>query len=368
MIPGWAALFLLRPSFRFLEVNLILFLAGLCLYRAVWEWLHDRAFPGEKILLVGSDPSIHVLADALRQRLCLPLKLTAIVPERTQGRDEERSFALCEDITKIPEVMSTFRAQRVAISTKIESPSELAKELLALRRQGIRIEDATSLYQALTGRVPVGLLDIRRLIFGKGLAVSRFSSAVRRLFDCGFAICALLCFAPLLLLIALLIKLDSHGPVLYRQERVGMNGEIFKVHKFRSMRQDAEKKSGPVWARSDDARVTRVGRVLRKLRLDELPQFFNVLRGDMFLIGPRPERPHFVDMLRKEIPFYDLRHSVRPGITGWAQVSAGYGATIEESQAKLEYDLFYILNRSVPLDVLILLKTAKIMICGKGAR
>lgn len=165
-----------------------------------------------------------------------------------------------------------------------------------------------------------------------------------------------------------MIKLDSRGPVIYKQERVGLNGKVFFVFKFRSMRQDAEAGSGPVWAATSDSRVTRVGRVLRTLRLDELPQLFNILQGDMNLVGPRPERPHFVSQLKQDVPFYDLRHSIRPGITGWAQVSAGYGATIEESQEKLEYDLFYILNRSLVFDALIVIKTFKIMLCGKGAR
>lgn len=368
LVPLWAALLVERPSYRLLEVNLLLLIAILCIYRTASEWLHDWVFPGEKLLLVGSDASIHLLADALRSHICLPLKLSAIVPERTAQRTSEQAFAMCEDITRIPEVAGTFHPNRVALAQDLGSNASLADELLDLRRHGVHIDDASSLYATITGRVPVALLDIRQLVFGKALSTSRLASGMQHLLDCMLSVAALALAAPAMLLIALCIKLDSRGPVFYKQERVGLNGATFSVYKFRSMRQDAESMSGPTWASSSDARVTRVGRILRTLRLDELPQFINVLRGEMSLVGPRPERPHFVKMLKEQIPFYDLRHTIRPGITGWAQVSAAYGASVEESQIKLEYDLFYLLNRTPLLDALIVVKTAKIMLCGKGAR
>jgi exopolysaccharide biosynthesis polyprenyl glycosylphosphotransferase len=368
LTPVWTVLFLVHPSYRLLEINLAFFLAILCIYRTASEWLHNWVFPGEKLLLVGSDPSIKLLADALTRHLSLPLKLSAIVPERATDRNREQAFAMCEDISRIPAVTSTFHADRVAVSGVIDSQSSLADELLELRRQGVRIEDASSLYSTITGRVPVSLLDVRRLVFGKGLAVSKSSAALHRVFGCIFAAFALLFLSPVFILIAVLITLDSLGPVFYKQERVGLNGKRFLVYKFRSMRHNAEAVSGPTWATTADSRVTRIGRLLRNLRLDELPQFINILRGEMGLVGPRPERPHFVSLLTQEIPYYNLRHSIRPGITGWAQVSAGYGSTVEESQEKLEYDLFYIFNRSFVLDALIVIKTVKIMLCGKGAR
>lgn len=368
LTPLWTVLFLIHPSYRLLEGNLILFLVILCLYRAASEWLHNWVFPGERLLLVGSDPSIKLLADALKRHVSLPLKLSAIVPERAIDRNGEQAFAMCEDMTKIPSVTRTFHPDRVAVSGIIDAQSQLADELLALRRQGVHIQDASSLYSTITGRIPVALLDNRRMLFGKGLAISNSLALVHHIVDCILAVIALLFSAPAFLLIAILIKLDSRGPVFYKQERVGLNGENFFVYKFRSMRQDAESLSGPTWAATGDPRITRIGRILRTLRLDELPQFINVIRREMSLVGPRPERPYFVSLLNQEVPFYDLRHSIRPGITGWAQVSAGYGSSVEESQEKLEYDLFYILNRSFLLDVLIVIKTIKIMICGKGAR
>jgi exopolysaccharide biosynthesis polyprenyl glycosylphosphotransferase len=368
LAPVWALFVFTRPSYRELEINLVAFILIFCVYRTLTEWLHARIFPGERILLVGSGPSIQLLARTLEQRFCLPLRLTAIVPQSTSESPSDGSFSMCEDVTKIPQIMKSFRPQRIAFAGNLEPRSALAAELLELRRQGVRIEDAGALYTTITGRLPVALLDTRRMAFGRGFAASRAVYRLQGILGVALAAVALLVFSPLFVLLAILIKLDSRGPVFYKQERVGLNGKTFLTFKFRSMRTDAETASGPVWASTRDPRVTRVGRLLRTLRFDELPQLFNILRGDMALVGPRPERPHFVSMLGEEIQFYDLRHSVRPGITGWAQVSAGYGATVEESREKLEYDLFYIINRSIFLDTLIILKTVKIMICGKGAR
>jgi exopolysaccharide biosynthesis polyprenyl glycosylphosphotransferase len=182
------------------------------------------------------------------------------------------------------------------------------------------------------------------------------------------ALVLLVVLIPFGLLVAIAIRLDSKGPVFYMQERVGYRGRVFRVMKFRSMRPDAESGSGPVWATDRDPRVTRVGAILRKLRIDELPQLFNILRGEMCLVGPRPERPHFVDLLERRIPYYDLRHCIRPGITGWAQVCATYGSNVDESRIKLEYDLFYVKNASLLFDLTILFKTVKVALCGRGAR
>jgi exopolysaccharide biosynthesis polyprenyl glycosylphosphotransferase len=173
---------------------------------------------------------------------------------------------------------------------------------------------------------------------------------------------------PVMLLTALLIKLESRGPVFYQQERVGLNGTPFMVTKFRSMRTDAEEDGKPRWATTNDDRVTGVGRVIRRLRIDELPQLFNVLKGEMSLVGPRPERPFFVDQLTQQIPYFAVRHSVKPGLTGWAQVRYQYGATVEDAQAKLQYDLFYVKNHSLVLDIVVLLETVSVVLMGKGAR
>jgi exopolysaccharide biosynthesis polyprenyl glycosylphosphotransferase len=186
----------------------------------------------------------------------------------------------------------------------------------------------------------------------------------------GFALAStgLLITAPVILITAIAIKLDSRGPVFFKQERIGENGRIFKVYKFRSMRTDAELNSGPVWAQEDDPRITRVGRIIRNLRIDEIPQMWNVLKGDMSFVGPRPERPHFVNELRKSVPYYDQRHTVKPGITGWAQVLYPYGASEDDALQKLKYDLYYVKHMSVVMDLLIVVKTIKIVLFGRGSR
>jgi exopolysaccharide biosynthesis polyprenyl glycosylphosphotransferase len=206
------------------------------------------------------------------------------------------------------------------------------------------------------------------LIYSEGFKVSTMRTFLKRVTDLSHSIVLLIVSAPIMLLTAILVKLESRGPVLYRQARLGRYGEEFQVLKFRSMRQDAEKKSGPTWAQENDPRVTRVGRIIRKLRIDELPQLINVLRGEMSFVGPRPERAHFVRQLEEKIPYFGLRMTMRPGITGWAQVEHGYGASDEDALEKLKYDLFYIKNNNLLLDLLIVLKTIKVVLLGSGAR
>jgi exopolysaccharide biosynthesis polyprenyl glycosylphosphotransferase len=239
--------------------------------------------------------------------------------------------------------------------------------LLRHRIRGLKVEEATTLYEKLAGKVLFDSIHPSSLIFSSGFGKSNL---LKRLYQrvsgsVGAGLALLLC-GPVMLVTALLIKLDSPGPVLYKQTRVGKNGNNFEIIKFRSMRTDAETHSGPQWAMACDPRITRVGAVIRKLRIDELPQLVNILRGQMSFVGPRPERPYFVNILREEIPYYDLRHSVRPGITGWAQVSCDYGSSIEDSKEKLRFDLFYVKNVSITLDCVILFQTVKIILLGRG--
>lgn len=366
--PIWWLMLPRNVSYHRIELNLILFLGILCLYRLTAQWLHNRVFPRERILLVGSGPSIELLAEAMSHKMCLPLKLTAFVPERELRAQGRLAFATCGSIAEFAEVARTFKPDRVAIGLESERDSMPAATLVDLRMNGVRVDDAAALYETITGRVPVATLDPRRLAYGRGLRLSRFAAVAYSVFGFLLGLGALVALLPILMVIAILIKFDSRGPIFFTQERVGLHGKVFRAIKFRSMRTDAEELSGPVWASENDPRITRSGRFLRKLRLDELPQLWNVVRGEMSLIGPRPERPHFVAILRERLPYYDLRHSIRPGISGWAQVSCSYGSNVEESQEKLEYDLFYLKNRSPLLDLLIVIKTVKIMIFGRGAR
>lgn len=241
------------------------------------------------------------------------------------------------------------------------------RELLDCKLQGIKVMDLSSHFEQTLGQIRLDSLYAGWLIFGDGFSQGAFRTFVKRLFDIVCASILIILATPVMMLAALLIVLEDGLPLLYRQERVGVNGRLFNVIKFRSMRRDAEKDGKPIWAQAKDNRVTRVGQIIRKLRIDELPQLFSVLNGDMSLVGPRPERPFFVDQLTKEIPFYAVRHSVKPGVTGWAQVRYHYGATVEDSAEKLQYDLYYVKNHSLFLDMVVLFETVGVVLTGKGA-
>jgi sugar transferase (PEP-CTERM system associated) len=240
-------------------------------------------------------------------------------------------------------------------------------QLLYCRLKGIRVDDGITFTEQLAGKLSVENLYPSSLIFSNGFKGSAIFKKIKRYTDIVISILSLAIFLPVSLLVAMAIKLDSKGPVFYEQDRVGEDGKVFNLFKFRSMRVDAED-NGPVWAMVDDYRVTRVGRIIRKLRLDEIPQMINVIKGDMSFVGPRPERPFFVEKLTDEIPFYSHRHSVKPGITGWAQLYYPYGASKEDALEKLKYDLYYIKNMSPLMDLTIVLETIKVVFFGKGAR
>jgi exopolysaccharide biosynthesis polyprenyl glycosylphosphotransferase len=236
-----------------------------------------------------------------------------------------------------------------------------------LRLDGVTVLPAQRFAERVLRRVPISLLRPSDLAIGEGL-ISPLRSAAKRLFDLTMSGLLLICAAPLLGVLAIAIKLDSEGPVFYWQERLGRGGKPYRIHKLRTMRKDAEKLSGPVWASQKDPRVTRLGAFLRKTRLDEIPQVFAVFRGDMSFVGPRPERPFFVQQLKAQIPFFGLREAVKPGITGWAQIRFPYGSSVEDSRAKLEYDLYYVQHQSLFLDLAICFHTVKTVLFGRGAR
>ncbi len=241
------------------------------------------------------------------------------------------------------------------------------QELLRCKMQGIPILEGETFYEELTGKIIVEKINPSWLIFHEGFQKSRLMMVGKRLIATMASTFGLLVSLPVICLTSILIKLDSPGPVFFKQERVGKDGKIFTLIKFRSMRSDAEK-DGAKWAKKDDDRVTRIGRIIRKLRIDEIPQMWNVLKGDMSFVGPRPERPIFVEQLRKQIPYYDQRHTVHPGITGWAQINYPYGASVEDAKEKLKYDLYYIKHMSVVLDLYIILKTVKTILFREGSR
>ena len=266
------------------------------------------------------------------------------------------------------EVVNKQKVHRVIVAMPDRRGTIPMQELLALRMRGVKIEEATSWLEKISGKIEVDNLYPSWLVFSEGFRRSTAFIIVRRLLSITISLIGLILAAPLLPLIMLAIRLDSRGPVFYTQTRVGKAGRFFKVVKFRTMCQNAEAASGPQWAGDNDPRVTRVGKVLRSSRLDEIPQLWCVLKGDMAFVGPRPERPEFIEWLSKEIPYYGVRHMVRPGLTGWAQVRYKYGSTIEDSREKLQYDLYYIKNASIGFDLLIMFLTVKTVLLRRGAQ
>jgi len=242
------------------------------------------------------------------------------------------------------------------------------RELLDCKLHGVRVVDIATYFEETLGQIRLDAVSAGWLIFGDGFSQGWVRTVIKRLFDILCATALILLTTPIMLVTAILILLESSGPILYWQERVGLHGRLFNVVKFRSMRTDAEKDGKPRWASVGDNRVTRVGRLIRKLRIDELPQLFSVLSGDMSLVGPRPERPYFVDKLTKEIPYYAIRQSVKPGVTGWAQVHYHYGASMKDAAEKLQYDLYYVKNNTLFLDLVVLFETVGVVLTGKGAQ
>ncbi|MEW6323798.1 MAG: TIGR03013 family XrtA/PEP-CTERM system glycosyltransferase [Nitrospirota bacterium] len=269
---------------------------------------------------------------------------------------------------QIPDIVRDYDVKKVIVALPERRGQLPLTPLLACKVSGVEVLDGLSFYERLTGKILVEGLNPGWLIFSEGFTRQQLTMFIKRIVDLLSASIGLLVTAPLLVLLAALIKLDSPGPVLYRQHRVGEGQRRFTVIKLRSMHEQAESDGKPIWAAADDSRTTRIGYYLRKLRLDELPQMINVLRGEMTFVGPRPERPEFVAMLSEKIPYYNLRHTVKPGITGWAQVRYRYGSSIEDAIEKMHLDLYYIKNLSLGLDLLVLLETVKIVLLGKGAR
>jgi len=271
------------------------------------------------------------------------------------------------EFSDIEQIVAQERINRVILSFQERRGTTPIKQLLNVKFGGVRIEDVHSCFERLHGRIPLERLSPSWLILSDGFKKSRLLLAGKRAMDVLVSLTILIVVSPLIPFIALAIYWDSGSPIFFRQTRAGYKGHEFELLKFRSMVQDAEK-DGPRWAAKSDCRITRVGQILRKTRLDEIPQLFNVFRGEMSLVGPRPERPYFCEQLEKEIPFYNLRHSIRPGLTGWAQVRFRYGASLDDAKGKLEYDMFYLKNMSLFVDCAILFETAKVVILGRGAQ
>jgi sugar transferase (PEP-CTERM system associated) len=348
----------------------ILFVAFLLLmWRLSFDYYLQHNAVRDKILVVGNGVVAKMIGEEIRKHERLGFQLMGFVsgfPQTAAGLDEVGKTL--GDFSDIPEILKSNRVAKVIVALNERRGEYPVSTLLDLRVRGYDVVEWPVFFEKLSGRIPIDNLAPSHFIFQDGFRKSWFLLTSRRVISLLVSVTMLLLLSPLMLLVALLVKLDSSGSVFYSQDRVGLHGKVFRIFKFRSMRQDAEASVGPTWACEDDPRITRVGRLIRRVRIDELPQLLNILKGDINIVGPRPERPEFVEKLDATIPYYSLRHTVRPGLTGWAQVMYPYGATIEESKEKLQYDLFYLKNMSLKLDLLVLFRTIKIVLLGTGAR
>jgi sugar transferase (PEP-CTERM system associated) len=344
------------------------FLLGMLLWRLAFNRVATLQSFGERILIIGTDETARTVARQVLAQRDFPYEIVGFIDEDARRIGESivnpRVVGTPADIQ---DLVASRGIDRIFVGLSDRRGRLPVRELLRSKLSGVRVEDVNTVYERLTGKLMVEDLRPSWLIFSDDFRASRLTRQTKRAFDIVLAFVGLVVAAPLMVLVAIAVWLESGFPVLYRQERVGENGRRFMLNKFRSMRHDAEGAT-PVWASPSDERVTRVGGVIRKLRLDELPQLWNVLLGDMSFVGPRPERPYFVAQLAAQIPFYEQRHAVKPGITGWAQVKYRYGASLEDSLEKLRYDLYYVKHLSLPFDLTILFDTVKVVLFAKGAR
>ncbi len=356
-----------RGVFALATVLIVGLVAG---WRIAFEWLSLRGGPTERLLIVGTGAAAVTLARELFERRAeLGVEIVGFV-----DHDPAKVGAplvnpgVVGTVSDIPSIVSARRIDRVIVSLADARGKLDMGELLEMKlNQGVRFDHLASVYEEYTGKIAVENLRPSWMIFSDGFRKTRRLEAMKRLSDITVATIGLLAAAPLLAFVAVLLKITSPGPILYSQTRVGKDGRPFTIHKFRSMMVNAEAQSGAVWSTTNDPRVLPVGRFLRRTRLDELPQLWNVLRGDMSFVGPRPERPEFIEELSHRIPYYGQRHVVRPGLTGWAQVRHRYGSTVDDAQEKLQYDLFYIKHMSFAFDLYIMLETVKTVLVRGGS-
>jgi len=352
----------------FFIITIILLVPVLFIWRMYYQKIPFLRKDNENILIIGTGDLSIEIGKKIIDKGNSGYKVVGYIDE-DRGRVGQRLFnpSIIGSFDDIIPIVQNKKIDKIIIAMAEMRGKFPVDPLLRLRLDGIEVEEGISFYEKISGKIHVSHLKPGWLIFSEGFQRRKIATG-KRLIDIILSAVGLVLAAPIMLITALLIKLDSPGPVLFRQERVGEGAKVFVLLKFRSMRADAESKTGPIWASENDQRVTSVGRFIRKVRIDELPQMINVLKGDMSFVGPRPERPQFIDMLEKEIPFYSLRHSVKPGITGWAQVRYEYGASVEDAMEKLQYDIYYIKNMSLLFDLSIVLETTKTVLLGEGSR
>jgi len=361
--------------FPFLIIGRGIFLISLGFMGAVivsWRIIYNHILRtrqlDQKIMIIGSGTLAKDIAKEIIEKADTGFKIVGFITENPERVGEKLvNPSIIGDQSQILDIATREKVNRIIVALEERRGRFPDVQLLECKMRGIAVEEGIEFYEHLTGRLQVESIRPSFLIFSDGFKKSKLTMWTKRVTEFGLSLIGLILLSPLILIISILIKIDSRGPVFYRQERAGERGKTFKLLKFRSMVDNAET-NGPVWAEQDDKRVTRVGRWIRKSRFDEVPQMFNVLKGDVSFVGPRPERPFFVETLRKEIPYYDQRLSVKPGVTGWAQIKYRYGASKEDALEKLKYDLYYIKNLSPLFDLLIIFETIKVVLFRKGAR
>jgi sugar transferase (PEP-CTERM system associated) len=354
------------PSRWFLAI--LLALLGLLLVRHAIVLPLVTALLPHRVLVLGTGPEARLVEASIASANPLGMRLMGFYElERTQETAVSSTQVLARG--SLEETVRQLSIDEVIVAVRQQRGGVLPlRALLDCRLSGVQVTDLPGYFERVHGQVPIESLKVSWLIYGQGFRQTVLRLFVKRCFDIAVSAALIVLTAPIVLLAALLIAAEGVGPVIYRQERVGHRGRTFTVYKLRSMAQDAEKDGKARWAVSNDSRITRVGRLIRRTRVDELPQLLNALKGEMSFVGPRPERPEFVAMLTEQVPFYAVRHSVKPGLTGWAQVRYSYGATVEQSIRKLEYDLYYVKNHTLLLDLVIMLETLSVVLLGEGAR
>jgi sugar transferase (PEP-CTERM system associated) len=352
-------------------VSICFVVAFIVVWRVAYTHVLNNGLFNKRIILLGSgDLAKNIAKEIIENRDC-GYQVAAMVNGNETGVASmiDGSANICrngyEGLCKNAKALDI---DKIVVAIEERRSGFPIRQLLNCRVDGIEVIEGISFYEMLTGKLIVEKINPSWLIFSEGFRKSWLRRVLKRTGDLILSVLMLVFLAPVLITVAILIKIDSKGPVFFSQERVGENRKPYMVHKFRSMVQDAEKTSGPVWAQADDCRVTRVGHFIRKWRIDEFPQLFNVIKGEMSFVGPRPEREFFVRELEEAIPYYAERFSVKPGVTGWAQVSYPYGASVEDAKEKLNYDLFYIKNMSIFMDLMVVMRTVKTVLFGEGAR
>ena len=367
-----AALYFAAPNLMigngiFVSSLFVILIAILC-WRLAFNHVTGSLKLEERVLFVGTGDAARKVARQILDQHDFAYRIIGFIDDDA-SRIGERIVnpAIVGTPADIDRLIARHHIDRIVVGLSDRRGKLPVEELLRAKMAGVRVEDATTTYERVTGKILIDDLRPSWLIFSDGFRVSHLTRLVKRTIDLTLALVMAIVALPLMAFTALIVWLDDGGPVLYRQERVGENGRTFVLSKFRSMRKDAESGGQPIWAKDGDDRVTRVGLFLRMTRLDELPQLWNVIRGDMSFVGPRPERPFFVERLSRAIPFYQQRHAVKPGLTGWAQVKYRYGSSLEDAMEKLRYDLYYIKHLSVFFDLTIVFDTVKVVLFRKGA-